>query len=128
MIDLARGFTVVLALATGAAMGFVLTFIHRQYVVDIGPLALPLGLIGAIAVIAALLLGMRLAFGERLASLAAAVGVLIGASVLLLPGSGGALYDDSDPVGYVWILSPIVLAIAIVGWPFARVRADRPTR
>jgi N-acetyl-1-D-myo-inositol-2-amino-2-deoxy-alpha-D-glucopyranoside deacetylase len=122
MTGLARGFTIVLAFATGAAMGFVLTFIHRQYVVAVGPLDLPLGLVGALAVVAALLLGMRLAFGERIAPVAAAVGVLVGSAVLFLPGAGGSLYDDSDPLGYVWMLAPMALAIVIAGWPFGAVR------
>jgi hypothetical protein len=122
MTGLARGFTILLAFATGAAMGFVLTFIHRQYVVAVGSVDLPLGLTGAIAVVAALLLGMRLAFGERIAPMAAAVGVLVGSAVLFFPGSGGSLYDDSDPLGYVWMLAPMALAIVIAGWPFGAAR------
>jgi N-acetyl-1-D-myo-inositol-2-amino-2-deoxy-alpha-D-glucopyranoside deacetylase len=125
MTGLARGFTILLAFATGAALGFVLTFIHRQYVVAVGPVDLPLGLIGAIAIVAALLLGMRLAFGERIAPVAAAAGALVGSAVLFLPGSGGALFDDSDPLGYVWMLAPTVLAIAIAGWPFGAARRAR---
>jgi hypothetical protein len=119
MTGLARGFTLVLAFATGAAMGFVLTFTHRQYVVTWGAVALPFGLIGGIAVVAALILGLRLAFGERVAPMAAAAGVLVGAGVLVLPGNSGSLYLGDDPLGYVWVLAPTVIAIAIVGWPFA---------
>lgn len=122
MTGLARGFTLVLAFATGAAMGFVLTFTHRQYQVELGPLTVPFGLIGGIAVVAALILGMRLAFGERVAPMAATAGVLAGAGVLVLPGNSGSLYLETDPLGYVWVLAPTVLAIVIIGWPFGRRR------
>ena len=61
MSALARGFTVVLSFAAGAAMGFVLTFTHRQYLVEVGPATIPLGLIGGLGIVAALLAGMRLA-------------------------------------------------------------------
>jgi len=117
---LARGFTLVLAFATGAAMGFTLTFTHRQYLVDVGPATVPLGLIGGLAIVAALLAGMRLAFGERLSPMAAAAGLLIGAGILVLPGNNGSLYLETDPLGYIWVLGPTLLAIVIIGWPSPR--------
>lgn len=120
MTALARGFTLVLAFATGAAMGFVLTFTHRQYLVEIGSVTLPLGLVGGLAIVAALLAGMRLAFGERLTPIAAAAGLLVGAGILVLPGNNGSLYLEDDPLGYVWVLAPTVLAIVIIGWPARR--------
>jgi hypothetical protein len=125
MSGLARGFTLVLAFATGAAMGFVLTFTHRQYLVELGPVTVPLGLIGGLAVVAALILGMRLAFGERASAMAAAAGVLVGSGILVLPGNSGSLYLESDPLGYIWVLAPTVLAIAILGWPFGRRRQSK---
>lgn len=120
MTALARGFTLVLAFATGAAMGFVLTFTHRQYLVEIGSVTLPLGLVGGLAIVAALLAGMRLAFGERLTPIAAAAGLLVGAGILVLPGNNGSLYLEDDPLGYIWVLAPTVLAIVIIGWPARR--------
>lgn len=126
MTALARGFTLVLAFATGAAMGFVLTFTHRQYLVEIGSATLPLGLIGGLAIVAALLAGMRLAFGERLTPIAAAAGLLVGAGILVLPGNSGSLYLENDPLGYVWVLAPTVLAIVIIGWPARRLQSNSP--
>jgi hypothetical protein len=117
---LARGFTLVLAFVTGAAVGFVLTFAHRQYLVEIGPATLPLGLVGGVAIVAALLAGMRLAFGERLTPIAAAAGLVVGAGILVLPGNNGSLYLENDPIGYIWVLAPTVLAIVIIGWPDRR--------
>jgi hypothetical protein len=120
MTALARGFTLVLAFATGGAMGFVLTFTHRQYLVEIGSVTLPLGLVGGLAIVAALLAGMRLAFGERLTPIGAAAGLLVGAGILVLPGNNGSLYLEDDPLGYIWVLAPTVLAIVIIGWPERR--------
>ncbi|MGB3911798.1 MAG: hypothetical protein WBL06_15130 [Pseudolysinimonas sp.] len=113
----ARAFTLVLAFAAGAGMGFVLTFTHRQYIVDLAGIPVPLGLIGGLAVVAALLTGMRLAFGERIAPLAAAAGVILGSAILALPGSSGSLFVPDDPVGYGWAVGPTALAILIIGWP-----------
>jgi hypothetical protein len=116
----ARILTIGLAFVTGLGTGFVLTFTHRQYVVDLAGVAVPLGLIGGIAIVAALLAGMRLAFGERAAPIAAAAGVIVGSAVLVLPGSSGSLFMPDDPIGYVWAVAPSLLAIVIVGWPSRR--------
>ncbi|WP_309709262.1 hypothetical protein [Pseudolysinimonas sp.] len=120
-----RVFTIVLAFATGAGVGFVLTFTHRHYVVELGDVSVPFGLIGGLAVVAALLAGMRLAFAERAAPIAAAVGVILGSAVLTLPGNSGSLFMPEDPIGYVWAVGPTVLAIVIIAWPerSSRVRA-----
>jgi len=118
MTGLARGFTLVLSFAAGAAIGFVLTFTHRQYLVEVGPATIPLGLIGGLAIVVALLAGMRLAFQERLAPMLAAAGLLVGAGILVLPGNNGSLYLETDPLGYIWVLTPTILAIVIIGWPF----------
>jgi N-acetyl-1-D-myo-inositol-2-amino-2-deoxy-alpha-D-glucopyranoside deacetylase len=124
MTALARGFTVVLSFAAGAAIGFVLTFTHRQYVVELGPVTVPLGLLGGLAIVAALLAGMRLAFGERLPPIAAAAGLLVGAGILVLPGNNGSLYLETDPLGYIWVLGPTILAIVIIVWPDRRSAAQ----
>ncbi|HWH97962.1 MAG TPA: PIG-L family deacetylase, partial [Pseudolysinimonas sp.] len=86
----ARIFSLVLAFAAGAGIGFVLTFVHGQYLVAWAGLVVPFGLIGALAVVAALLAGMRLAFEERVAPIVAAAGVIFGSAVLVLPGGDGS--------------------------------------
>jgi hypothetical protein len=122
----ARAFTLVLAFATGAGMGFVLTFTHRQYIVDLAGVAVPLGLIGGLAIVAALLAGMRLAFAERIAPIAAAAGVILGSAILVLPGNSGSLFVPDDPVGYVWAVGPTALALIIIGWPQPRAARRKP--
>ena len=113
----ARLFTLVLAFATGAGVGFVLTFTHRQYIVELGGVPVPLGLIGGLAIVAALFAGARLAFAERVSPIAAAAGVILGSAILVLPGNSGSLFVPDDPVGYVWAVGPTALALVIIGWP-----------
>ena len=122
-----RVLTLVLSFVTGAGIGFVLTFTHRQYVVELGELSLPLGLIGGLVIVAALLGGMRLAFGDRLAALAAAAGVVLASVALIVPTRGGSALVLEDPISYAWALGPTVIAAVIIGWPArrgARVRAS----
>ena len=122
----ARVFTIVLALATGAGVGFVLTFTHRQYVVPVLGVPVPWGLIGGLAIVAALLVGMRLAFGDRIAPLAAGAGILLSIALLGIPMPSGSTVYANDAIDYVWILAPTVIAIVVVGWPDRRL-ARRPS-
>lgn len=121
-----RAFTLVLAFVTGAGTGFVLTFIHGHYVVEWGDVPVPLGLVGSLAIVAALLAGMRLAFAERAAPIAAALGVIAGTAVLTLPGNSGSLFLPDDPAGYIWAVGPAVLAIVIIAWPQRSTRVRVP--
>lgn len=118
----ARIFSIVMAAITGAAVGFVLTFTHRQYVVELGGIPIPLGLIAGLAIVAALLAGMRLAFGERIAPIAAGAGVILASAVLAFPGASGSVLVFDDPVGYAWAVGPTVVALVVIGWPAPRRR------
>jgi N-acetyl-1-D-myo-inositol-2-amino-2-deoxy-alpha-D-glucopyranoside deacetylase len=115
-----RVLTLILAFVTGAGMGFVLTFTHRQYVVDWGDLRVPLGLVGGLAIVTALLAGIRLAFGDRLAALLAAAGFLLAAVALIVPARGGSALVLEDPISYTWAIAPTVIAAVVVGWPARR--------
>jgi hypothetical protein len=117
---IARVLSLVLSFVTGAGVGFVLTFTHRQYLVEFGDVPVPLGLIGALAIVAGLLAGMRLAFGDRLAPLAAAVGLVVASLVLVLPSRAGSVLVLEDPIGYAWALGPAVIALVVIGWPAPR--------
>jgi len=115
-----RVLALILSLVTGAGIGFVLTFTHRQYVVELGDLRVPLGLIGGLAIVAALLGGMRLAFGDRLAALFAAAGVVLASVALIVPTRGGSALVLEDPISYSWAIGPTVIAAVIIGWPARR--------
>ncbi len=118
-----RVLTLILSLVTGAGMGFVLTFTHLQYVVEWGDLQIPLGLIGGLAIVAGLLGGIRLAFGDRLAALFAAAGVVLASVALILPARGGSALVLENPISYAWAIGPTVIAAVIIGWPARRRRA-----
>jgi hypothetical protein len=115
-----RILTLILAFVTGAGMGFVLTFTHRQYVVELGGVHVPLGLIGGLAIVAALLVGIRLAFGDRFAALFAAAGVVLASVALILPARGGSALVLEDPISYAWAIGPTVIAALVIGWPVRR--------
>jgi hypothetical protein len=111
-----------LAFVTGAGMGFVLTFTHRQYVVDLGDLLVPVGLLGGLAIVAALLAGIRLAFGDRLAALLAAAGFVLASVALVVPARGGSALVLEDSISYAWAIGPTVIAAVVIGWPDRRRR------
>lgn len=94
-----------------------LTFVHRQFPVPVLGADLPLGLVGGLAIVTALLVGFRLVFDDRWAAFGAALGVVGAATLLALPGAGGSLLVLGDPVGYAWAFGPVVIALVVLAWP-----------
>lgn len=115
-----RLLTGLLAFAAGAGIGLVLTFTHRQYVVEPFGLPVPLGLIGALAIVAGLLVGIRLGFGDRVAVLLAGAGVVAAATVLAFPVGAGSVLLLDDPIGFGWAIGPAVITLGAVLWPVPR--------
>lgn len=113
----ARVALTVLAGVIGCAMSMVLTFTHRQYVVELAGISVPFGLIGGLAIVAAYVAGVRLAFGERIPALAAGAGAVVAVGLLGIPMASGSTPYVGDAVDYVWIVGPTVIAIVVVGWP-----------
>lgn len=103
----------VFTFAIGAAVGFVTTFTHHQY--------LPWGLVAGLVVVTALIAGFRLVFDSRVIAAAGAVGVLLGIAILSLPGVGGSVLVVQDPAGWIWAIAPAVLAVIVVAWPRRRI-------
>jgi N-acetyl-1-D-myo-inositol-2-amino-2-deoxy-alpha-D-glucopyranoside deacetylase len=110
-----------LAVVLGAFVGATLTVAH-QATVDVGGVALPWGIIAAVIVTAALLVGLRLAFGTRIVAGCAAVGLLGASAFLALQSVGGSVLVPGNPVGYTWTFAPVVIALVVLAWP----RVDRP--
>lgn len=106
-----------LAFATGAGVGLVLTFTHRQYVLDVLGVPVPLGLIGALAIVAALLVGIRLAFDDRTAVLVAGAGVVAAATLLAFPIGAGSVLVLDDATGFGWAVGPAAVTLAAALWP-----------
>jgi N-acetyl-1-D-myo-inositol-2-amino-2-deoxy-alpha-D-glucopyranoside deacetylase len=104
------------AFAIGAAVGFITTFTHRQY--------LPWGLLAGLVVIVALVAGFRLVFDSRVIAAAAGAGVVAATGLLILPGAGGSVFVVDDPIGYIWAVAPTLLVVAVVVWPRRRIPAS----
>lgn len=121
---LPRTVTAILAAGVGAATGSVLTFTHRQYVATLGGIGIPFGLIGALAIVAALVVGTRLAFGDRVPALAAGAGIVIASALFALPSPSGSGLVLDDGLGYAWALGPAAIVVIAVVWP----GASRTTR
>lgn len=109
---LTLAFAAVFALAIGAAVGFVTTFTHRQYV--------PWGLVAGLAIIAALIAGFRLVFDSRVIAGASAVGIVGATALLMLPGAGGSVFVLDDALGWTWAIAPTLVALVVVAWPSRR--------
>lgn len=112
------------AAVLGAGVGLVTTFAHRQYVVDLG-IPAPFGIFIGLAIVGALLVGLRLVFDSRIVAAAGAVGVLGAILVLTIPGAGGSQVVFGDAIGFAWALAPVVIAAVVVGMPFRRRRGWR---
>jgi N-acetyl-1-D-myo-inositol-2-amino-2-deoxy-alpha-D-glucopyranoside deacetylase len=115
----------VAALALGVVVGGLGTFGHQAQL-PIGQFGLPLGLIASLAIVAALLAGLRLVFHTRVAAAMAAIGVLSASVLLSVGAAGGSVLVPANPAGYTWTYGPVVIAIIVLGWPavpLSRLRA-----
>jgi hypothetical protein len=112
--------SVVFAAAVSLVAGVITGFVHGQLP--------PWGLLGGMAVTGALIVGFGLVFESRAAAAAAAVGVLAGGVLLTLPGAGPApvhLEGTDAWLGWVWLLWPVVVELAVLLEPFVRRRRSQ---
>ncbi|MBT2516415.1 hypothetical protein J7E29_03125 [Streptomyces sp. ISL-90] len=108
--------TYIVAFVIGALYGAVATVGHRNEW-RIGDLAIPWGLVAALAGVTGLLLGIRLVAGGRGAAAAAAAGVIGVTALLTFAGWGGSVLVAGDLVGTVWSIAPAFIAVLVVAWP-----------
>jgi hypothetical protein len=111
-----RAGTFAFSLVLGIVYGSVATIGHRNEI-RIGDVVIPWGLAAALAGVLALLLGLRLVAGGRLAAAGAAVGIVGTVALLTLPGPGGSVLVAGDVVGTVWAVGPALIAVLVVAWP-----------
>jgi LmbE family N-acetylglucosaminyl deacetylase len=104
------------ALAVGMAFG-VLGTIGHQATVLLGGVALPVGLVLALAGAAGLLVGLRLVLGDRLVVLFCALGMLGTIFVLSLRSTGGSVLIPEGLPGLLWTVVPTLVAAVALGWP-----------
>ncbi|MEP6479659.1 MAG: PIG-L family deacetylase [Rhodoglobus sp.] len=105
-----------LALVLGFFVGALLTVIH-QATAQVASISVPWGIVAAIAISIALLVGLRLVFGSRVITALAAVGLVAAVVVLSLQGAGGSILVPANPAGYIWTFAPVVIALAVLAWP-----------
>lgn len=108
--------TIVISVLVGFVYGTVATIGHR-HAWQVGEVAVPWGLVAGLAGVGALLIGIRLVAGGRVASIAAAAGVVAAVALFSLPGPGGSVLVASGVVGTVWSIGPALVAVLIVAWP-----------
>ncbi len=117
---------VLVALIAGLLVGTLGTFKHQAGVDATTGTGAPYGLVLALAMVAAVLLALRVAFGTRRYAAAAGVGVVAAVVIFGRPGPGGSEVVPPGPVGLVWWIAPLVIALLVVVVPVRRRRTDSP--
>jgi hypothetical protein len=111
-----RAVSIVLAFVVGVVYGAVGTVAHPLSI-TIASVSVPWGLILAVAGVLALFVGFRLVLGERLAVVAAAVGVVGIVALFSLESAGGSVLIPQGTAGLIWVLAPALLAALVIFWP-----------
>jgi N-acetyl-1-D-myo-inositol-2-amino-2-deoxy-alpha-D-glucopyranoside deacetylase len=120
--DLVTG--IPLSLLGGVVVGTIGTFKHQVGISAATGTGWPVGLVLSLAMVAVVLVALRLAFPSRWFAGAAAGGVVTAVALLSLPGpSGGSTVILLNLAGIVWTIGPAVLAAVVVGWPRRTPRA-----
>jgi hypothetical protein len=114
------------AMIAGLLVGTLGTFKHQAGVDAATGTGVPYGLVLAVAMVAAVLLALRLAFGTRLYAAAAGVGVVAAVVIFGRPGPGGSEVVPPGAVGLVWWIAPLVIALLVVAVPGRRRGAHSP--
>jgi len=111
---------VAVAVIAGLLVGTLGTFKHQAGIDATTGTGVPYGLALALAVVAAVLLALRVAFGTRRYAAAAGVGVVAAVVIFGRPGPGGSEVVPPGPVGLAWWIAPVVLALLVVAVPGRR--------
>ncbi|MGV8913188.1 MAG: PIG-L family deacetylase [Rhodoglobus sp.] len=121
---------VVLALvstAVGALVGLVLTAVHQSAITLFG-VQVPWGIIAALALTTALILGLRLIYDTRVAPGFASLGVLLMSALLATAMPGGTILIPGNVSGYIWTFAPVLIVLVVVGWPRVNRQASTSSR
>jgi len=121
----ARFAVTVLAGVIGVAFGGLLS-VYNQSTAVIGGNPVWVGAIAAIAITAALLTGIRLAFDSRVVAGFSAVGLVVIVGVFSVLGLGGSEIIPANGPGILWEIAPTIVAVIVLVWPRSRSsRMDR---
>lgn len=117
----ARFIAAVLGGVIGVALASLLT-VYNQFTLPIAGQDIWVGAIAATLIVAAILVGFRLAFDTRIVPAFAAIGVVAVVGLFALPAARGSQLILQTGPGLLWEFAPIVLAILVLAWPRARPR------
>ena len=112
----ARVLACAVALLAGISVGALATVIHQTDGSILGA-DLPLGLVAGLAVIAAVLAGLRLVFDNRIMPGFAALGILGAIGLLSFESAGGSVLIPDNLLGNVWVYGPVFIAALVLAWP-----------
>jgi N-acetyl-1-D-myo-inositol-2-amino-2-deoxy-alpha-D-glucopyranoside deacetylase len=102
----------VLALVVGALFGAIGTVAHQD-----GAGSFPYGVILALALVAAAMVGFRILFDSRMVGLVVAIGITVVNLVLSQTSRGGSVLIPGNIIGYAWIGGSILIAAFVLLWP-----------
>ena len=106
----------VASLIGGAVVGLLGT-VAQQGVLYLGSFPLPWGLLLAIALVVAYVVGLRLYFESRWPSIVGLVGILVVTLVLLGETAGGSILIPANLWGTIWSGVPGIIGAIVVAWP-----------
>ncbi len=115
----ARIVTWAIAALLGLFTGTMLTAAH-QATVTVGSVPVPWGIIAAVVITTALLLGLRIVFESRSVALVAGVALLAASALLSLQSGGGSVLVPDNVTGYVWTFAPVLIGTVVLAWPKIR--------
>ncbi|MGV8859169.1 PIG-L family deacetylase [Rhodoglobus sp.] len=124
---LERVMLAIVSTAVGALVGLVLTAVH-QSTITLAGVRVPWGIIAAIALTTALVLGLRLIYDTRVAPGFASLGVLLMSAILATAMPGGSMLIPGNLSGYVWTFAPVLIVLLVVGWPRVNRQASVSSR
>lgn len=110
-------------LVLGFAVAVLGSFVHAVGPTE--PVKVPLGLLWAYAMTAALLAVGRLVTGGRSGAAAVSAGWVVALLLLSAPRPEGDLVVTGSLAGYAWLLGGLVVCAVGVGWPTATAAPGR---
>lgn len=118
----ARALACAIAVVLGVGAGVLGTISHPS-TLPLAGVEVPTGLVAALVVVTALLVGLRLVFGSRAPSAFAAAGIAVVLLVFAQVGPGGSVLVPADLAGYTWTYGVPLVAALVLAWPRLPVRS-----
>jgi N-acetyl-1-D-myo-inositol-2-amino-2-deoxy-alpha-D-glucopyranoside deacetylase len=112
----ARVLACVLAASVGAALGALGT-VNHQVSIDLFGTSVPIGLVLALIVVTATLVGLRLIFDNRIVVGVASLALLVVIAVLAAESAGGSVLIPDSTIAYGWLYGSVIVVAVVLAWP-----------